>query len=80
MQVKRVAKDLLTTLKAERLVLDWRKRQQSRAAVRLTIEETLDRLPNRYTQDLYNQKCESVYQHVYDSYFGAGRSIYSIAG
>ena len=79
-QVKKVAKDLLTTLKAERLVLDWRKRQQARAAVRLAIEEALDQLPDRYTKELYDQKCEAVYQHVYDSYFGAGRSVYGVAG
>ncbi len=75
-QVKRVAKDLLDTLKAERLVLDWRKKQSARAAVRLEIEEVLDRLPDIYTRDLYKQKCELVYQHVYDSYYGLGRGVY----
>jgi type I restriction enzyme R subunit len=79
-QVKTVARDLLTTLKAERLVLDWRKRQQSRAAVRLAIEEALNHLPDRYTQELYDQKCEAVYQHIYDAYFGAGWSVYGAAG
>ncbi len=79
-QVKKIARDLLDTLKAERLVLEWRKRQQSRAAVRLAIEQALDQLPDRYTKDLYEQKCEAVYQHVYDSYFGAGRSVYGVAG
>jgi len=70
---------LLDTLKAERLVLDWRKRQQSRAAVRLAIEEALDQLPDRYTKDLYDQKCEAVYQHIYDSYYGIGRSVYTVS-
>jgi type I restriction enzyme, R subunit len=42
-QVKKVARELLQTLKHEKLVLDWRAKQQSRAAVRLAIEETLDR-------------------------------------
>src|SRR5690606_27462759 len=32
-QVKAVARELLETLKREKLVLDWRKRQQTRAAV-----------------------------------------------
>ena len=41
------------------------------------IEETLDRgLPATYDQALFTQKCELVYQHVYDSYYGQGRSIY----
>jgi type I restriction enzyme R subunit len=77
-QVKQVAKELLDTLKAERLVLDWRKRQQARAAVQLTIEQVLDKLPEAFTPELYGEKCEVVYQHVYDSYYGAGKSLYGI--
>jgi hypothetical protein len=50
------------------LVLDWRKRQQSRAAVRLAIKETLDHLPQSYSAEIYEQKCEQIYQHIYDSY------------
>ena len=79
-QVKKIAKDLLDTLKAERLVLDWRKKQQARAAVHLEIERVLDRLPEAYTPDLYREKCEVVYQHIYDSYYGLGRSVYGVAG
>ncbi|CCF83427.1 type I restriction endonuclease subunit R [Nitrolancea hollandica] len=78
-QVKKVARELLTTLKGGKLVLDWRKRQQSRAAVRVCIEEMLDQLPDAYTSELYEQKCELTYQHIYDSYFGQGRSIYETA-
>lgn len=77
-QVKKAAKDLLDVLKREKLVLDWRKRQQTRAAVRLTIEDTLDgELPESYTPDIYLQKCDDAYQHVYESYYGAGESIYT---
>jgi type I restriction enzyme R subunit len=75
--VKEVTRELLDTLKAERLVLDWRKRQQTRAAVQLLIEKTLDKLPDTYNQMLYYQKCMVVYQHVYDSYYGAYLSIYT---
>jgi len=75
-QVKKVAKDLLQTLKKEKLVLDWRKRQQTRASVRLCIEVALDQLPPAYSADLYRDKCELTYQHIYDSYFGLGRSLY----
>jgi type I restriction enzyme R subunit len=78
-EVKNVAQELLETLKKEKLVLDWRKRQQSRAAVRLSIDEILDRLPRSYIPDLYRHKCDVVYQHIYDSYFGQGLSIYSHA-
>jgi type I restriction enzyme R subunit len=76
LDVKKVAKELLETLKREKLVLDWRKRQQTRAMVRLCIEESLDGLPEVFTEDLWKKKCDLTYQHIYDSYFGEGRSIY----
>src|SRR6266568_3761376 len=78
-QVKKVARDLLETLKREKLVLEWRSKQQSKADVRLTIEETLDKLPPMYSKELYSAKCDLIYQHVFDSYFGAGESIYANA-
>jgi type I restriction enzyme R subunit len=78
--VKRLARELLDTLKAERLVLEWRSRQQTRAAVLVAIQEVLENLPEKYSDDDYRVKCESVYQHVYDSYYGVGRSVYEMAG
>src|SRR6266487_1806585 len=44
-EVKKVARQLLETLKREKLVLDWKKRQATRAAVRYTVETLLDHLP-----------------------------------
>jgi len=76
--VKKVARELLDTLKAERLVLDWRKKQQTRAGVQLTIGQILDKLPSVYTPELYQTKCSAVYQHVYDNYYGVGKSIYAM--
>jgi type I restriction enzyme R subunit len=78
-QVKRVADELLATLKRGKLVLDWRKQQATRAAVRVAIEETLDRLPEAYTRQIYAQKCDTVYQHVFDSYWDEGHSVYELA-
>lgn len=78
-QVKRVAGELLVVLKRDKIVLDWRKEQGTRAAVRVAVEETLDRLPEKYTRQLYAQKCDAVYQHVFDSYWDDGRSVYDIA-
>ena len=52
---------------ARKLVLDWRKQQATRAAVRVAVEETLDRLPEKFTRQIYAQKCDAVYQHVFDS-------------
>ena len=76
-KVKAISKELLEILKREKLVLDWRKRQQSRAAVKLTVFQMLRQLPECYTQEMYNQKRGVVYQHIYDSYSGAGNSIYA---
>jgi type I restriction enzyme R subunit len=76
-EVKKVARMLLQTLKEAKLVLDWRKKQRSRADVYTTVKTVLDELPRAYTPELYEQKCDSVYQHVYDCYQGEGRSIYA---
>ncbi len=78
-QVKRVAEELLAVLKRGKIVLDWRKEQNTRAAVRVAVEETLDRLPEKFTRQLYAQKCDAVYQHVFDSYWDDGHSVYNRA-
>ncbi len=79
-QVKKVARQLLNTLKTEKLVLDWRKKQQARAEVLYTIETVLDEdLPRSYSVDIYRKKCELVYQHIFDNYYGNGQSLYNIA-
>jgi type I restriction enzyme R subunit len=77
-QVKHIARELLDTLKAERLVLEWRSRQQTRAAVLVAIQEVLENLPQKYSDDDYRVKCDAMYQHVYDSYYGAGQSVYGV--
>ncbi len=57
-KVKATARELLATLKAGKFALDWRTKQQARAAVRVTIEEHLDAgLPRAYTPVLF-QKSE----------------------
>jgi type I restriction enzyme R subunit len=75
-QVKRVARELLATLKEKKLVIDWRKKQQARASVKLCIREFLGLLPVAFTQVAVAQKMDLAFQHVYDSYFGDGKSIY----
>ena len=50
---REAARRLLATLKREKLVLDWRKRQQSRAQVQVTIEEVLD---GGLPEELYTRK------------------------
>lgn len=77
--VKAIAHELLAKLKAERLVLDWRKQQQSRAAVRVAVETELDHLPRAFDVDTFQTKCDLVYQHIYDNYWDDGRSTYTSA-
>jgi type I restriction enzyme, R subunit len=79
-EVKKVARELLATLKHEKLVLDWRKKQQARAKVEKTVEVILDKLPRAYSKTLYDQKCSEVFQHIFDSYYGLGKSVYEEAG
>lgn len=75
-QVKKVARDLLNTLRREKLVLDWRKTQTTRGAVRVAVEDRLDELPELFTRDIYIEKCNAVYQHIFENYYGEGRSVY----
>ena len=78
-QVKKVARELLETLKREKLVLDWRKTQARRAAVMVAVMDKLNELPEVFTPDIYTQKCSAVYQHVFESYYGEGRGVYATA-
>jgi type I restriction enzyme R subunit len=78
-QAKKVARELLETLKREKLVLDWRKTQATRASVRVAVEDKLDELPRVFTREIYTQKCNAVYQHIFESYYGEGRSVYAVA-
>lgn len=75
-EVKKVAHHLLERLNTL-LALDWRKRASARAQVRLAIEDALDEgLPGAYTKDIYQTKCNALFEHVYESYFGDGDSVY----
>ena len=74
--IKRIAAGLLEFLKREKIVIDWRKRQQTRQAIRIAIEDWLDRLPASFNPDLFKDKCNRVYNHVYDCYFGPEDNIY----
>jgi hypothetical protein len=36
-------------------------------------------LPDKFTRPIYAQKCDAVYQHVFDSYWDDGHSVYDRA-
>jgi type I restriction enzyme R subunit len=76
-EVKKVAKELINKLKREKLVLDWKKKQQTRAMVKIAIQDSLfDYLP-QYSDKDCKRKAELIYRHVYDSYAESGMSVYS---
>ncbi len=71
-EVKKVCRELLATLKREKLVLDWREKQQAKAGVMQAMKIELRRLPSAYTLDIRAEKMARAYAHVYDRYTGAG--------
>ena len=77
-EVKKIARQLLERLNAL-LVLGWRQKVQSRAKVRIEIEDTLESLPRAYTEGLFKSKRAALFEHVYEAYAGEGRSIFSAA-
>ena len=78
--VKAAAQKLITVIKKEKLVLDWRKKQSTRAKVKEAIETICDEtLPEIYDKDLFQEKCNALYEHFYDYYNNAGDNIYNVA-
>ncbi len=78
-EVKKVAHALLEKIR-DLLVIGWRKRVTSRARVRLAIEDVLDEgLPKPYGKEEFKKKCAAVFDHLYESYQGDGRSVFSEA-
>ena len=79
--IKKVCRDLLAKLKTEKLVLEWRTKRTTRAAVRVEIEKMLDSgLPEKYTSELFETKCGALFQHVLEKYPDQGASVYGEVG
>ena len=77
--VKGAAKKLLKHVE-EKLVLDWKRRQQTRSAVRVAVGTVLDdELPDVYGPQLFDQKVDAIFEHIYASYFDNGQSVYDTA-
>ncbi len=76
--VKKVAKVILETLKAEKLKLEhWRESTQVSAQVKVTINQSLQYLPQEpYPDEELERLSQSVYQHIHSHYQGAGMSSY----
>jgi len=74
-QVKALAKQLLDTLK-DVLVIDWRKKQRTKARVLKVIDDILQDLPDSYDDNNWSKACDSVFMHVYDKYRDAKNTVY----
>ncbi|WP_136678544.1 type I restriction endonuclease subunit R [Neptunomonas sp. XY-337] len=74
-QVKAIAKALIEKMQ-DALVIDWRKKQRTKAKIKNLIEEILDELPEAYDDDLWPKACSEVFMHVYEKYPGQGQSVY----
>lgn len=78
-EVKKVAKELLSKLKAEKLVLDWKLKTRTRADVERTIRDFYTKLPTPYTPVLKKVKREKTFAHIFENYRGSGQSVYQQA-
>jgi type I restriction enzyme R subunit len=81
-RIKKVAVDLLETLKAESLkIANWRDRESSRDTVKQQIFDFLydDRtgLPNGYDDDAIQTLAENTYWHIYRAYPTVPSPIYN---
>jgi type I restriction enzyme R subunit len=69
-EVKAVARRLLAKLKREKLILDWRLKENAKADVRQTIREGYDELPEVYDRRLWEEKVERTFQFMFERYPG----------
>jgi type I restriction enzyme R subunit len=79
-EVKKVAKQTLKTLKAEKLRVErWRESEQVSSQVKVMISDALEYLPaaSYPNEDLADMSL-IVYQHVYSHYQGGGLSSYGV--
>jgi len=76
-EVKKIARDMLGRVK-ELLVLNWRQKSAARSQLKLAIEDALDSgLPRAYSPELYQKKCSTVFEHIYESYPERNTGIYA---
>ena len=75
--VKQIGRELPWKIQ-KKLVIDWRKSQMKRAAVRVAIKTALKDLPEPYADEVaFQAALDAIYEHVYESYWGEGRSKYA---
>lgn len=80
-KVKKVAKDTLDKLKAEKLSIErWRESREVIAQVKIVIHENMLHLPiESYSDEDVDTKATDVYQHIFASYRGGNDNVYSMS-
>jgi type I restriction enzyme R subunit len=73
--VKRIARKLMARL-TDRLVLDWRRKAETREAARVLVRDVLDELPDAYDPETWQRKTDAVFNHIFASYYDDGSSVY----
>ena len=68
--MKKVCRELLATLKREKLVLDWREKQQAQAVVMQSIKLEMRRLPSPYSRGCVTKSLPVPMCMVFDHYSG----------
>lgn len=72
-KVKVLAKALIAKMQ-DVLVIDWRKKQRTKARIQNLIEEVLDELPESFDDEQWPRTCSEVYMHIYEKYPGNGHN------
>jgi type I restriction enzyme R subunit len=74
-QVKGVARKLMEHIQ-DRLVLDWRRKAETREAARVLVKDILDELPAVYDEEIWDRKAGIVFDHIFASFYDDGGSVY----
>jgi len=78
-KVRTTAQRLLTHVE-ETLVLDWKKKEESKASLRVAIRQVLDEeLPEAYGRQIFDEKRQAIYELVYSNFGNEGESVYDEA-
>jgi type I restriction enzyme R subunit len=75
-KVKAIARRLMEHIQ-ERLVLDWRRKAETREAARGLVKDILEELPDAYDPETWERKTGIVFDHIFASYYDEGGSVYA---
>ncbi|UJA20476.1 HsdR family type I site-specific deoxyribonuclease [Thermoleophilia bacterium SCSIO 60948] len=74
-EVKRIARKLMGQIQ-DRLVLDWRKRAETRESARVLVKDVLEDLPEAYDPETWERKTGIVFDHIFAAFYDDGGSVY----